>query len=96
MKITVHMFAFMNGKTREVKVPDQVLVGTTDHKLNQIYYYGQNDFHPSDMCSVSMGDIIEYDGELYLNKMIGFEKMTKGQFDLFKDLTSSERLALLF
>jgi hypothetical protein len=57
MIFEVEMNAFMDGKIREVNVPDQELA-PNDHiqNLEKVFYYGQNDFQPvADRCSVSVG-----------------------------------------
>ena len=63
---------------RLVKVPTEKLTGT-EKDLDEIYYYGQNDFCQetsitTKFYSTSVGDIIEFNNELYLVADYGFIK----------------------
>ena len=73
----VKMSRFGNGEMRTVVVPTEKLTGTVNADLNEIYHYGQNDFAllEQKLPSVSMGDIIEYDNDLYIVQGIGFKKL---------------------
>ncbi len=75
MNFNVQLRAFQGGIVRTVNVPDVKLTGETNKDLDLIFKYGQNDFQPIyGKCSVSAGDLIEYNGEFYLIEMIGFTK----------------------
>lgn len=84
MKINVRMLAFMDGEIREVNLPDDEFArceGTLD-VLSLTFRYGQNDFQPiNDRCSVSVGDVIEYDGGLYVVCTTGFRKLSQQEYD---------------
>ena len=93
MKFNVHMTAFMNGEIREVNVPDEELNGDVHDDLERIFYWGQNDFQPiKDRCSVSSGDVIDYNGQLYLILMAGFRKLSAEQFEHYKSVDRHAKL----
>ncbi len=91
IKVKVHMTAFGNpGEVRMVEVADPS--PNEDGLLNQVFYYGQNDFQPQQHPSVSMGDVIETaSGKLYLIKAIGFKEITRGEFYKYKVLPRRDR-----
>lgn len=88
MIFRVRMIAFHdleNGQVaiREVDVPDEKLTGELEHDLGLVYHYGQNDFQPvANRCSVSVADVIEYNGELYAVAPVGFKKLTNEEYEL--------------
>jgi hypothetical protein len=82
----VEMNAFMDGQIREVTVPWETFetLETTEQVLEAVFKWGQNDYQPQDMCSVSMGDVIRLSGfdrrgveviERYEVAMFGFDKL---------------------
>lgn len=72
----VEMRAFQEGVIRRVRVPSQELDGNPDHDLERIFYYGQNDFQPvADRCSVSMGDVVRYNGQRWYCSMVGWQQL---------------------
>jgi len=72
----VELNAFQDGVIRIVRVPQDQLDGDPMHDLEQIFYWGQNDFQPvKDRCSVSMGDVVRYRDERWLCAMVGFQKV---------------------
>jgi len=74
MKFTVELRAFQHGALRIVDVPDRLLTGNVDQDLEQIYYFGQNDFqNVPGRCSVSKDDVIQYNKLRYLVKGVGFQ-----------------------
>ena len=86
MIIPVHMLAFENDKDliREVEIPDEELIsskissGEQDrilHILELVFRYGQNDFQPKPMRSVSVGDVIELENQYHMVKSVGFEPL---------------------
>jgi hypothetical protein len=85
MIVKVRMLAFGNGEIREVEIPDDT---TPENILNQVFHFGQNDFQPKNCPSVSVGDVIEYDG-LQMVVSVGFMKITEQQYH---DLLSTYRL----
>jgi hypothetical protein len=72
----VEMLAFQGGLIRRVRVPEDELDGVPAHDLERIFYWGQNDFQPvAERCSVSMGDVVRYNGDRWLCAMVGFQKL---------------------
>ena len=86
MKFKVYMLAFENGKIRKVDVPDNELTGVAEHDLERIFYWGQNDFQPQKICSVSCGDVVEYNSKLYLTLMAGFKEITPEEMESLKKM----------
>jgi hypothetical protein len=84
MIFKVRMLAFGDpGDVREVDVPDEELSRKTTKTTQQnfvlelIFKYGQNDFQPQQMPSVSMGDVIEYEGKFFAVCALGFRRLIK-------------------
>jgi hypothetical protein len=79
MKITVYLLAFgteVPVPERIVDVPDNLQGSrddggpTTEELLEQVFFYGQNDFQPKPIRSVSCGDVVRLpDGGLF--KVLG-------------------------
>ncbi len=93
MKYKVHMLAFHEPTVeRTVEVPDDELVQDTDHILERIFYYGQNDFQPqAGICSVSVGDVAELNGTLHMVAPMGFKEITEAQMEEIKNLPREQR-----
>ena len=83
MHVPVHMLAFNEkGTVRNVFIADEYTQGASkDNILALTFQYGQNDFQPKPVSSVSVGDVIELDDEYWLVAPIGFKQITKEQFD---------------
>jgi hypothetical protein len=94
----VHMLAFgAPGQIREVTVFDEFDSTTpVNEVLELIYKYGQNDFQPQECCSVSMGDVIEYEGAYYLILGTGFIHLSVEGFEAYKKIDRSERISIIF
>ena len=78
MKFKIYLIAFGNGKIRTVEVPQKIaeeFCTTSEQMLELIFEYGQNDFQPQPLPSVSVGDVIELEKKFYMVKSIGFEKI---------------------
>lgn len=76
---TVHLLAFDSEENlREVTVPAERMEKCTsvDSILDAVFYYGQNDFQPQQMPSVSCGDVIFIEDEIWMVKAFGFQKIT--------------------
>lgn len=92
MQFTVYLLAF--GDTvpipeRIVDVPsDEIPEGTTqDEILERVFFYGQNDFQPKPIRSVSVGDVVKlHDGSLHRVRGAGWESLPAGT-----DVTTLER-----
>lgn len=92
--IPVLMLAFSDETDdfRLVDVPDEEVDGATLAEiLERVFYWGQNDFQPKQKCSVSCGDVIQWDGENYLVCSIGFRKMTPDQMSEYKAIVRRDR-----
>jgi hypothetical protein len=83
----VHMLAFSDnpGEIREVTVPEGSLPQDKNdlagNVLDQVFYWGQNDFQPLPHPSVSKGDVIELEpGKLFMVCSFGFREITVEQF----------------
>jgi len=86
MQITVYLLAF-GEKTpvpaRIVDIPNNIQGAgdepTNEELLESVYFYGQNDFQPKPIRSVSCGDVIELpDGSLHKVLGAGFESLPQG------------------
>ena len=82
MIVEVEMVAFADqGKSfgiREVEIPDAEAARLSEEKLLElIFRYGQNDFQPKQVPSVSVGDVIRIDGKRFLVSAMGFKKIGK-------------------
>jgi len=74
----VELRSFQNGALRGVRVPASELTGATMHDLDRVFFWGQNDFQPVvGKCSVSVGDVIAYNGDDYMVEPVGFKKIEK-------------------
>lgn len=76
----------MVKKVRTVSVPRDRFrqKKTLNEKLDLIFYFGQNDFQPQELPSVSMGDVIRFKGDRYLILSLGFRKLKDSEFVLSK------------
>lgn len=97
MKFRVHLLAFSDpGTIREVEVPETALSDDRIQTLEQVFYFGQNDFQPQELPSVSMGDVIEYhdgrDLRLYMVVSRGFEEIGPVLFGTYQRLPQHARL----
>jgi len=89
MKITVYMLAFneeVSIPMRIVEVPDHEVKNLYEdpdedrlHLLERVFFYGQNDFQPQPIRSVSTGDVIKLSGGS-MHKVLGagFEHLPAG------------------
>jgi hypothetical protein len=74
----VELNMFKQGAIRKVEVPEFMLKGDDKENLETIYFFGQNDFQPRELPSVSMGDVIRYKEERWLVLGSGFRKLKEG------------------
>lgn len=92
MIVKVRMLAFgTQGEVREVELPDTVPTDDLTTVLGQVFYYGQNDFQPKRHPSVSVGDVIEWQDELYLVCGAGFRHLRKGELEELEGMQRLER-----
>ena len=90
MKVKTHLLAFEEDKIRMVEIPDDTGV-FEDHILDATFKYGQNDFQPQPMPSLSVGDVIELKGEYHLVMPVGFRKITPSEFESYKAIPMRDR-----
>ena len=83
MIVDVHMLAFYENKgtIRHVEIPDYKDERDKQDILDLVFQYGQNDFQPQNIYSVSVGDVIELDDEYWMVAPLGFKEITKEKFD---------------
>jgi len=90
MQLTVHLLAFgtdVPAPVRVVSVPEDQSGGDNDHLLDMAFYWGQNDFQPQRVRSVSVGDVVALpDGSHHRVLGVGFERVPEDV-----DLASLER-----
>ena len=97
MKIKVHMLAFEKepNTIRMVEIPDEEVKDNIWERLEQVFYYGQNDFaigpEKNTTCSVSMADVVEMDGHYYICAAAGFHEITPEEFEEFKQVERIDR-----
>ena len=77
MIFEVEMWMFEEGKIREVNVPDHEIANRTHQNLDLVFKYGQNDFQPQKLPSVSTGDVIRYENKRYMVMGTGFKEVTE-------------------
>lgn len=93
--IPVHMYAFSEDKStvRHVVLPKNVNIDAVgdecDKILDEVFYFGQNDFQTQDCYSVSVGDVIQLGNRYFMVAGIGFMEMGKEEFDSLEVPTSS-------
>jgi hypothetical protein len=101
MLVKVQMLAFeKDGVVRLVNVPDEEvsihLRGVDpywfhNHVLERVFFYGQNDFQPQNICSVSVGDVAEGEGKYYLCATQGWKEITPEWLEQYKLLPRRDR-----
>lgn len=94
--ITCHMLAgYETPEVRNVTLPQKVEHYEGEPLLDVVFYYGQNDFavgpEKNKKYSVSAGDVIEVNGELWLVAWLGFKKLTAEQYESYKALSRRDR-----
>lgn len=81
MILKAHMLAYRDGAIREIDIPEEEVPPHWDwdkgHRLGLLgsaFTYGQNDFQPRPMPSLSVGDVVELpDGTLHLVLGVGWK-----------------------
>jgi len=82
MDVRVELWAFAKGKVRVVEVPDHEIKKNKGEKeiLESVFRWGQNDFQPQPMPSVSVGDVIGLpSGKRYQVEAVGFRELKEGE-----------------
>ena len=62
---------------RTVDLPSEYV--SVEDVLNASYHYGQNDFQPRRMRSVSVGDVIRVQGRRFRVDAMGFSDVATGE-----------------
>lgn len=100
VRFFVYLLAFRNGETRMVDLlGDAYKVGyqkSVEAVLDLIFKFGQNDFQPQMLPSVSVGDVIDYFGSFYIVENFGFRKMTTNEFAAYTKMSREERWAVQY
>lgn len=96
MKIEVEMLAFgtKDGEeivVRTVEIPDDQWNDETNNRLGLVFYYGQNDFQPQKLPSVSMGDVIRLEDMKIVVQGIGFRSLTPNEYQQYVELNRLDR-----
>ncbi len=66
---------------------------TTGNLLDVIFHNGQNDFVPTkNRCSISVGDVIFLDGDMYIIRPIGFRQINMDELQVLRKLSRRDRL----
>lgn len=94
MKIEVEMLAFEDeGQVRVVDVPDEEWsrAGSHEHKLDLVFKYGQNDFQPQKIYSVSVGDVVHLGGKRFRVGGCGWNELTEGQYKEYLSISRRDR-----
>jgi len=88
MTINVHMLSFYDDRSviRTVNIPDNL--NEQEEILEATFKYGQNDFQPLKICSVSVGDVAELNGKYFMCMGIGWKELSKEEFDALIPPTS--------
>ena len=80
MSYKVEMLAFGDkDEIREVTLPEG------EATLELIYMHGQNEVQPLDHPSVSMGDVIQFEGQKWIVAAVGFKDSLIRQFSFTRD-----------
>lgn len=78
MIFRVRLIAFEDEpQIREVNVPNEEITGIVNRDLELIFHYGQNDFQPQRIRSVSVADVAELGGHLYVCAPEGWREITE-------------------
>jgi hypothetical protein len=96
MIVNVHMLANQpEYKIRCVEIPPppfKVDGGNVERILENVFHCGQNEFQPvAGICSVSVGDVIEYNSKNYLILPAGFYVLTTCELITYVNLPQPER-----
>ena len=87
--IQVQQFRFNDGQYRNVEVPNSEISENVNAVLNSVYHYGQNIFQSQDAPSVSVGDVINYDGRYFIVADFGFEQIKSETYEVLKRACSA-------
>jgi len=101
----VHMLVYQPEYcVREVEVPDGLLgkkdlaegITWQEYILERIFYFGQNDVRNiPGICSVSAGDVIEYDNKYFLVRWAGYHEISEAQYLNYLEVEREQRCQLI-
>lgn len=94
MKVTVEMLAFgKKNELREVEIPDDIPMYTA---LDEVYHWGQNEHQPQPHPSVSVGDVIRWEGAKYMICPFGFRQMCEAEYKDYLKVPQTERMLVAY
>ena len=92
MKIKCHLLAFGSNDVREINVSDDKAQNSDLNALLELAYaYGQNDLHPQQKRSVSVGDVVELHGTFFVCMNSGWKAINKNDLEKLKAMDAAER-----
>lgn len=92
MMIRVRLLAFCEaGTVREVNVPTEEMAGDAAAQLERVFYWGQNDFQPLPLCSVSVGDVAELGDRFYVCRPLGWAEISEAELTAYENLPRRDR-----
>lgn len=88
------MLAFEDGVVRQVEVPDDKVILTKSHLdlLELIFFNGQNDFQPQQVCSVSVGDVAEIGDKFYRCEIVGWKEIAPEKLREYEAMDRRDRV----
>ena len=90
--VRVHLLSYTDYCVREVYVPtSEWCEADFDGKLQLVFKYGHNEFQPQHCRSVSVGDVVELNGELYLVAFSNFHHVSVSEFARLCMMDPSDR-----
>jgi hypothetical protein len=97
MKIQVELLAFdFERKFREVTIPDGQVTEPVKALLDQVFYWGQNDFQPQPCYSVSVGDVIHLPSGKWLVQSVGFLELSEEKYQDYKTRSPQGRRLMIW
>lgn len=89
----VQLLAWTDGEIRKVNVPQNDVDNAPDDLaiLERIFYYGQNDFQPQQLPSVSVGDVATVNNKNYLCRPLGWREIPDDELAKYKELPRRDR-----
>jgi hypothetical protein len=84
---------------RPVTIPDAAAAASESHDrdLALIFHYGQNDFQPvAGVCSVSVGDVIDYYGTPFVVMPFGFAEWSRDRVAEYERTPRADRWQFIY
>ena len=92
MIVKARLYAFKDGQVREIDVPDREMFGPIERKLERVYYWGQNDFQPRQLPSLSVGDVVELEDKFFLVNVAGFRELTAAEVEEWAKIPQRDKI----